>query len=262
MSASFVVSDAVRETLRTSVVTPRGEGTWSLVLPGALERAAYVAVNKVLTGAGGRWDRKSASHLFDVDPRPLLSGASQTGVAVNVKTARQAFYSPPEVAEFVVGLADLTTSDHDVLEPSAGGGALVRAALACASRLRIACWDSDPAYGTHFEDVKASGADVTLFYGDFLEVRPTKIFSRVLMNPPFAKSQDVAHVLHALRFLRPGGVLVSVMSGSSNQTRTIRLYEDFLDLLARLEHEWHDLPPGSFKASGTNVNACVLKVTR
>lgn len=37
----------------------------SLKLTGQLDRSLYVAVNKVLELAGGKWNRKSQSHLFD-----------------------------------------------------------------------------------------------------------------------------------------------------------------------------------------------------
>jgi 16S rRNA G1207 methylase RsmC len=32
------------------------------------------------------------------------------------------------------------------------------------------------------------------------------------MNPPFARQADIHHVNHALKFLKPDGLLVSVMS--------------------------------------------------
>ena len=35
----------------------------------------------------------------------------------------------------------------------------------------------------------------------------------MIMNPPFADKADIAHVRHALGFLRPGGLLIAVMAG-------------------------------------------------
>src|SRR3546814_19124442 len=37
-------------------------------------------------------------------------------------------------------------------------------------------------------------------------------FDAVIMNPPFDRGRDCDHVRHALAFLKPGGVLVAIMS--------------------------------------------------
>ena len=49
---------------------------------------------------------------------------------------------------------------------------------------------------------------------DFLAVPPAPVYDRVIMNPPFTRGQDVTHVQHALRFVRPGRRLVAVMPAS------------------------------------------------
>lgn len=52
---------------------------------GRLDRKLYEAVNKVLTNAGGRWDKKSQSHLFDSPPAKKLGLVMQSGVSRNEK---------------------------------------------------------------------------------------------------------------------------------------------------------------------------------
>src|SRR5690606_5547682 len=48
---------------------------------------------------------------------------------------------------------------------------------------------------------------------DFL-LQPILQVDRVVMNPPFSKQQDIDHIYHAFKFLKPGGILVSVVSES------------------------------------------------
>lgn len=64
---------------------------------------------------------------------------------------------------------------------------------------------------------------------------------RVVMNPPFYGRHYVKHVLHALKFLKPGGVLVSVLPASAHYDHK------------ELEGRWEDLPVASFAESGTNI---------
>ena len=73
-------------------------------------------------------------------------------------------------------------------------------------------------------------------------------FDHELKDPPFAGRHYVKHVRHALKFLRPRGVLVSVLPASS--------YYDHKEL----EGEWHDLPVASFAESGTNIPTGYLVV--
>lgn len=80
------------------------------------------------------------------------------------------------------------------------------------------------------------------------------------MNPPFSRQQDVDHVLHALKFLKPGGTLVSVMSASVC-FRTNRKTPDFWEVLKR-QHSYQrqDNPENSFAESGTQINTCTVVV--
>ena len=60
----------------------------------------------------------------------------------------------------------------------------------------------------------ALGGTVTCM--DFLETTPEPVYDRVIMNPPFTRGADAKHVLHALGFVKPGGLLVSVMSNGAS----------------------------------------------
>lgn len=53
---------------------------------------------------------------------------------------------------------------------------------------------------------------------DFLTITPDKWgrqYDAIVMNPPFERLQDIDHVRHAFRFLKPGGRLVAIMSAGS-----------------------------------------------
>src|SRR5690606_4219170 len=56
---------------------------------------------------------------------------------------------------------------------------------------------------------QAKGHSVVL--ANFLECPPSPDFDTVIMNPPFYGRHYVKHVRHALKFLKPGGTLVSIL---------------------------------------------------
>jgi 16S rRNA G1207 methylase RsmC len=77
------------------------------------------------------------------------------------------------------------------------------------------------------------------------------------MNPPFAKGQDICHVAHALKFLRPGGRLVAIMSAGT-ASRDDRASRDFRALIEARGGTIEELSEGAFKASGTNVRTVIV----
>jgi 16S rRNA G1207 methylase RsmC len=97
-------------------------------------------------------------------------------------------------------------------------------------------------------------------HADFLASRPSPVYDRICMNPPFAPRQaDIRHVSHAMGFLKPGGRLVAIMSAGT-MFRQNSLAVAFRATLGALNASFTDLPPGSFKESGTMVNACIVTV--
>jgi len=73
----------------------------------------------------------------------------------------------------------------------------------------------------------------------------------VLMNPPFSKGQDVAHILHALKVLEAGGRLVAICANGPRQQAELRPSRK----LGRL-------PGATFADQGTSVRAVLLMVQR
>ncbi len=78
------------------------------------------------------------------------------------------------------------------------------------------------------------------------------------MTPPFAKQADIQHVLHAYDFLKPGGLLVAVMSAGIT-FRSGRA-EEFRKLVADRGGSIDPLPDAAFKESGTDVRTVIAVI--
>lgn len=230
------------------------DGNLATLTCGQLPRPEYDAVNKVLTGLGGKWNRSKKGHLFDDDARDVLEAVIETGRYTNAKQLFGFFETPRLLADELAELAEISPGMR-LLEPSAGKGALVVAA-----RKRGA----DPIHAVELNrkyapDIRQAGARFVVV-GDFLRMTtppPSELlFERVLMNPPFARQADIDHVLHAWKFLADGGCLVSVMSSSS----TFRTNSKSLAFLAFVDQfgKWRRNDPNAFKASGTGAQTVTV----
>ena len=227
-----------------------------LVLTGQLDRALYTQANKVLEAAGGKWDRKAKAHLFPVDAADAMEQIIQTGEVTLIRTIQQDygyFQTPSAVVKRLLDLADIDAGIR-LLEPSAGKGAI---AYACAEQgATVDCYELlDANFAALAGDMKLG--QVTK--ADFLAVEAAPTYDRVVMNPPFAKQTDIYHVLHALKFLTPDGLLVSVMSASVT-FRDNKLTQDFRDLVRARGGDIEALPDGAFKDSGTMVRTVIVTV--
>lgn len=218
----------------------------NLVLPGEqLPRPLYEAVNRALVNAGGKWNRFAKAHVFPSDPRPRLGLMIANGVSRDGKKDFQAFYTPSELADEIAIMA--CVGGQRVLEPSAGNGALLAACLKFGAT-QVDCVEIRE---EERQSLSEKGGTVTI--ADFLTVKPWRQFSRIVMNPPFTKNQDIKHVEHALRFLAPNGLLVSVMAGNTERPRLQKL-------IAERGASIREIEAGAFKQSGTNVKTVILSI--
>lgn len=135
-----------------------------------------------------------------------------------------------------------------VLEPSCGCGRILDGIKKAYPTARLWGIEVDAA---RVAEAKAKGHNV--FAANFLETVPEPKYDHVVMNPPFYGTHYAKHVRHALKFLKPEGVLTAILP------ITARLDHGLLD---DLKGEWHDLPVGSFRESGTNINTTVLTVRK
>lgn len=223
----------------------------TLRLPFQLERALYEKVNRVLVAMGGKWSKKLGGHVFNVDPTELLDSLLLTG-----KVSKQEKFgyvpTPEPLAESVVARAEIMAG-MTVLEPEAGSANLADIVARFTSKENIVCYELQE---RNVQILKSKGYQV--IQGDFLAFEPDLdfLFDRVAMNPPFERQQDIHHVQHAWRFLKPGGILVSIMSPGFT-FRANKLSTDFRDFVAGNGYLIEN-PAGSFKASGTSINTVTV----
>lgn len=221
-----------------------------------LDRADYVATNKVLESLGGKWNRKEKGHVFDYCPQDALDNVILTGEFTDIKKEFQFFPTPRAVAERICDLAEIEPTSF-VLEPSVGKGDLADVAYERKPGDLYGI-DLNEAMGKHLEE-----KPYTTYVGkDFLEFDENcERWDRIVMNPPFSRQQDIDHIYKAFAVLKKGGIMVSVVSKSP----FFRTNEKSLKFRAFLE-EHHamveDLPEGAFKESGTMVRACLVKIIK
>ena len=184
--------------------------------------------------------------LPDVDP-DHPERAPSTAVAKDL----QFYWSPAAVIAKALDFARV----HDlngyrdrpaplrILEPSCGDGRILDA---------IRAFGHD-ALGIEYHagraaEAKAKGHSVVT--ANFLECPPRAEFDTVVMNPPFYGRHYAKHVRHAMKFLKPGGVLVAILPATAHYD-----HQEFVG-------EWRDLPVASFAEAGTNVPTGLLRIRK
>ncbi len=217
-----------------------------------LDRDTYVRLNKALEVLGGKWNRSVRGHVFNGDPSQKIAEALQAGEVVDVKKTFEFFQTPPEVANLLV--SHLNPRDGDlILEPSAGHGAIAEVVRAACSDCKLSLIEIEP---SNRQVLKESG--FKLIGKDFLKYRKKKpLFDSIIMNPPFSKQQDIDHVMHAWKFLKPGGRLVAVMSAGT-EFRQNKKAVKFQEFVQSIGGHVEQLPPESFKESGTGINTLFI----
>lgn len=133
------------------------------------------------------------------------------------------------------------TQAYSVLEPSCGDGRILDGLRARGCK----------AFGIEVHAGRAAEARAkghSVLTGNFLEQPARPEFDFVVMNPPFYGRHYVKHVRHALKFLKPGGLLVSILPATAHYDHK------------ELDGRWTDLPVGSFSEAGTNVPTGLLVI--
>jgi phospholipid N-methyltransferase len=169
------------------------------------------------------------------------------------------FYPTPKaLVERMVADAKIKPGDR-VLEPSAGSGAIAEVVR-----------DKHPTAELNLVEFNVSLAELLRAKGfapiqdDFLrwsQKHEGGTYDAIIMNPPFEKRADTAHISRALEILAPGGRLVAIASGSfpsRTDLPSVRLREQLQKLGATIE----PLPAGTFAQAGTNVSTVLITAER
>lgn len=227
-----------------------------------LERKLYTEVAAAIEACQGKWDRKTKTHIFSGDAADLMDDVIVTGGYRRVKQDLGQFDTPEWLALELVEHAEINP-DEKVLEPSCGIGRIVAALRQLDTvgyGLRIAANEIDrgryeACREAHFKE----RGTITNF--DFLMTTPIAEFDRVVMNPPFARQADIDHVLHAFQFLKPGGVLVAIMSAGVT-FRQDRKAEAFRDVMKSHQGEFLDVSERAFVSEGTEVRTTIVRMVK
>lgn len=215
----------------------------------------YQQVNEVVEAVGGRWTMSVQAHVFPGDAAEAIAPVIASGHVVTLREKRQDaqyFPTPTAVVQRMLELAGLKPG-MEVLEPSAGSGAIATAVAA--SGASVDCFERDPGYAGVLTETSAAR---TVRVADFLTVPAESRYDRVVMNPPFTKGADIAHVEHALRFLKPEGLLVSVMSWAV--TFPTRKTAKFRALVEARGGTVEAVGEGAFVESGTSVDTVIVTI--
>lgn len=215
-----------------------------------LERKLYQEVAKALELIGGKWNRKSNGFVFSMDPTDLLKSVSG-GEKRNLQKEYQFFATPPDLADYLVELAEIQPNDL-ILEPSAGQGAIVEAIWRKNKEQRVVCVELMPT-----NSLVLIKKQITHFFQDFLTSECNYPFDKIIANPPFSKNQDIDHIYKMVSVCKSGGRIVSIMSrhwinSENNKEKEFRNFLDAMD--ATIE----EIEPGRFKESGTMVGSCIV----
>lgn len=232
------------------------EGTTIKLPPDQLDRKLYQDVAKSLELIGGKWKGgKIAGFVFNEDPTGLLSQIAG-GEKRNLKKEFQFFGTPDALADRLVELAD-PKQGHYILEPSAGQGAIVKAIKRYTGSEQIFCFELMPLNQTFLRKLPCA----VILGEDFLTSLHSKRFDRIIANPPFAKNQDIDHILKMYEVLKPGGRLVS-MAGKHWQISSNKKEKAFRDWLCEVDAEIIEIEAGEFKESGTTVATVIIVINK
>lgn len=186
----------------------------------------------------------------------VLPDAEEEGAKPKASTAvskdLQFYPTPKAVVDTILDAAgiykptDYSRSQpaaYRVLEPSCGDGMILDEIKARGSR----------GFGIEVHAgraVEARAKGHSVLTTNFLDYPAVPDFDMVVMNPPFYGRHYIKHVTHALKFLKPGGTLVTVLPASA--------WYDHKEL----EGSWQDLPVASFADSGTNIPTGYLQIQK
>jgi len=170
------------------------------------------------------------------------------------------FPTPDAVIDMMLAAADM----HDgqtVLEPSAGIGSIcdrVKQAFPHTDLDAVELRDS-LAKILVAKGHAVVGRDFTAWNGNGRQ------YDRVLMNPPFEKGADMAHVRQAFNHVKAGGRLVAIMSNGFRFRQTSRA-TGFRAWLEEMDGDVTDLPEDAFNVSNvfrrTGVKAVMVAVQK
>ena len=230
-----------------------------------LSQKDYGQVKSILNRLGGKWISSAQHFQFCKNPQLLIERVLSFG---SRKLNRFHFYpTPNEVFDYMTAFTPLSyfgasQDSVKVLEPSAGEGSLIgklkEFGLQEGRVFEVEGYDIDP---LNVMLCQESGYNVT--EADFLQIQPVADYDLVIMNPPFNGDEFIKHIQHAQKFIKPGGLLISVVptgwitSAHGNELRTWLLEQAQIDSASDLE-SGNFFEPGTYK--GVSISTTVISL--
>lgn len=230
-----------------------------------LARDTYNQVARVLAKYNVKWNRREKAHVIPMEYMQDFMAALDNGFTEKRKSVQQqiGFFQTPEPLAEELCLQGPSIFGCSILEPSGGYGRIVDAALNAGAG-HVVTVENYPSNVDMLRDKYLGNEDVTIHAGDFLEKNlgdlGGELFDAVLMNPPFAKGQDIEHFMHAINFVKPGGIITAIMSASVGSNST-KKYENFRSVVRENGGRIVKIPSGSFKSEVTAVETVMVHIT-
>ena len=171
----------------------------------------------------------------------------ENGTAPRAVVAHQLFQTPPALAARLAALLG-DIAGKAVLEPSAGLGRILDALTSYVPGEVVAV----DASGQCVSELKQRTDLAAVHHADFLTLEPAKLglFDVIAMNPPFTMRADIRHILHAKRFLFPGGTLAALCMDTPQRETALK----------HLCSTWEKIPASTFRSEGTDVPTILLTI--
>jgi ubiquinone/menaquinone biosynthesis C-methylase UbiE len=227
-----------------------------LILPENVFFDNYNDVKTYLTKNLGKY--KNNAFEFPISAK-IMQERILNGEIKNLKKELQFFGTPAAVCEELTNqIIGMLGPGYTMLEPSAGQGAIVQALQTVRPDIKITALEYSDVNYSVLTDKFESNSDVTTLQGDFLKHTPETLgqFNLIIANPPFTGGQDIQHIRHMYKFLKPGGQLIT-MSSPSPITNNQKKYQEFKEWAENEGGLYFPVSKGAFKESGTNVETYI-----
>lgn len=222
-----------------------------------LNKKSYATVKQWVEEAGGKWTGgKVQGFTFDFDATRVASILLK-GERCNLAQEFQFFETPAEIADWLVSLVGDIEPCHNVLEPSAGRGAIIKAIHRAYPKVVVTCYELMP----ENRQILSTLDNVVIVGEDFCQEDNPLGYDRIIANPPFSGNQDIQHVKQMYAWLNPGGTMAAITS-----THWVLGQEkaciDFREWLKKVDAHTYEIGEGQFASSGTKVNTMAIVITK
>jgi hypothetical protein len=218
-----------------------------------LDRKEYLDIAEHLKFLGGKWKGRGLNgFIFD---RQISSIDELLGNNIKVKKDIQLFETPESIADKLVEYAEIDNY-QTILEPSAGRGRIIKSIQKVCS-CQIDYCEINDVNRKYLDEIK----NINFLEEDFLKLKTNKKYTRILANPPFAKNQDIDHIMKMYELLSEKGILVSISSNHWQMAKEKKCQE-FRKFIEYTNAEVIELQNGDFKESGTLVKGNIIIIRK